>query len=266
MTPLANRIVREITLPLKRRSFRDDGQLLGGMSDIHCFDVSEVEPLSKQLIMSGFDWGEEKLYAAARVSSFLPAPKTWIEWREDDGRIGALLAQQAGDVAAVQFAIGGPVAFFSVPGVLTLNLGEGAVREKDHLVVSKRTLDALGDDLVSGLAIRLHSMLALINTPKIIDRVVHPPHRGLERALRGTQKASGEFPLHAWTEIKLGINRPPEAIADDPTGDSKLTGQKAFHFCRAHLRIRNGKVEFVRSHWRGDPALGIRSGRYEVTP
>ena len=107
-------------------------------------------------------------------------------------------------------------------------------------------------------------MLAIINSPKIIGRRQHMPHRGLERALIAKQKAIGKFPLHAWTEIQLKVT-PPKDMSSDAPAEDHLTGQKALHFCRAHLRVRMGRLEVVRAHWRGDAALGIKRSRYKVT-
>jgi hypothetical protein len=35
----------------------------------------------------------------------------------------------------------------------------------------------------------------------------------------------------------------------------------AVRFCRACLRIRNGALEYVSPHWRGDAAVGIKRTR-----
>jgi hypothetical protein len=41
---------------------------------------------------------------------------------------------------------------------------------------------------------------------------------------------------------------------------------RALHFVRAHLRLRLGRVELVRPHWRGDAQLGIKRPAYLVAP
>ena len=65
------------------------------------------------------------------------------------------------------------------------------------------------------------------------------------------------------TEIKLEITEPVDA-SHDPSMEAHYTGDRALHFCRAHLRIRLGKLEIVRSHWRGDASLGIKQSRYRL--
>lgn len=105
--------------------------------------------------------------------------------------------------------------------------------------------------------------LAFINSPKIIGRRQHMPHKGLERELLKNQKVIGSFPLHAWTEIALDVT-PPKEAAGQHEFEAHLTGRRALHFVRSHLRIREGRLQFVKSHWRGDAALGIRQSRYTV--
>lgn len=118
--------------------------------------------------------------------------------------------------------------------------------------------------MIRGAASILIAALAMINTPRIIGRRQYMPHAGLQRRLAAAKGMVGKFPLHAWTEIKLEV-RPPEE-AGDAEHQTYLTGEKALHFCRAHLRVRLGKLEYVRSHWRGNPALGIKQSRYTLVP
>jgi hypothetical protein len=100
----------------------------------------------------------------------------------------------------------------------------------------------------------------LINSPKVIGRRQFMPHKVLVKNFTG-----GSFPLHAWTEIRLEVSKPPE-IDDGGPHEARLTGRRALHFCRAHLRIRYGQLEYVSPHWRGDPSVGIKQSRYIVTP
>jgi hypothetical protein len=59
------------------------------------------------------------------------------------------------------------------------------------------------------------------------------------------------------------------AIDGEPATVTPATGAgmpRALHFVRAHLRLRLGKIELVRPHWRGDAQLGIKRPAYLVTP
>jgi hypothetical protein len=83
----------------------------------------------------------------------------------------------------------------------------------------------------------------------------------LQKKIAAAKRMVGRFPLRAWTEIKLEVT-PPKY--DGTEHEAMLTGGKALHFCRAHLRIRLGRVELVSAHWRGDPSLGLKRTRYSL--
>jgi hypothetical protein len=264
MTPLALRIVRNLGLPKNKRSFFDDVGLLPLMSDLHCFELSPVFGIAKELAGEVCDAG--MLHVSQQ---FLPAPRTWLEFKTEAGpRIGIHL-EQSGDNVSMRIAYelhtehqGFTV--WSPDYVATLYL-----KDKENAfqptASSSFRLDERDRSHISSCCYVVYGALALINTPRIIGRRQHMPHRGLERELIRNQKMVGKFPLHAWTEILLEV-RPPVEMCSDPSVEAHLTGRRALHFCRAHLRIRLGALEIVSSSWRGDPALGIRQSRYAVVP
>lgn len=233
MTPLAHAIAKQIVLPLKKRKpvvlygSRDPINHSDVVYDIHCFETTEVLDLACDLVDSG------KLLDVISDRFFLPAPRTWIEHRrEDKRRAGWLLTEAKGQP------------------LLRLI----AERDSDFIVDE----GALGEHHMQGLVL---AMLAIINTPKIVGRQQFWPHRGLERDL--IRNSHGKYPLHAWHVLKLRVSKPPE-IDDGEPHEAHLTGRRALHFCRSHLRVRLGQIEFVTSHWRGDAALGIKQTRYDV--
>lgn len=251
MTPLAYRIVNELTLPLKDRTFADNAGILGRMAGVHCFDVTDASPLIDEL--SSDLLNQEAL--PVDETSFLPAPRTWIEVtkRTEDGRfrMGWLLEDHPADRGAVTVS----VVFKHDDGLQFGSADNGLLRLAScEQPAFKAVAGAPTWSLILGA-------LALINSPRIIGRRQHMPHRGLERRLVARRCAIGKFPLHAWTEIKLHVTPPHDASGEKST-EAHLTGERALHFCRAHLRIRLGKLEVVRGHWRGDASLGIRRSRY----
>lgn len=259
MTPLAHRIMKQSLLPKSKRTMVDECGLIGLMNDVHCFEVTEVYPLAYAALGDEtFDFDAAKTYAQADEAKFLPAPNTWIEWEQDspDGRIrtGHLIAEMERGIAvavALERADGGPI----VTGreIAMTEWGLNPADKRGHS----------GNEELLGTSIVL---VAMINAPKVFGRRQHMPNARLERKLLARRGEIGKFPLHAWTEIKLEVTRPPENLSDGEIHEAHLTGQKAYHFCRAHLRIKNGRVEFVKAHWRGDPSLGIKRSRYTVTP
>jgi len=256
MTPLAHRITKELTLPVKDRTFIDNCGLLRRMDDIHCFDATSVLPMARDLAVQIVEIGSDE------ILGFLPAPKTWIEWETESGvRFGFLLEDSViGRCPTVRIAHTMNNKFSSFHTVERLPLAQtGVGRGKRDLV--ERYISTF--DEMSFL--KILAVLAIINSPRVLGRRQHMPHRALERNLVRQKDAIGMFPLHAWTEIILEC-KPPKDLSDMHDYEAHLTGEKCLHFCRAHLRIKNGHVEFVSAHWRGDAALGIKQSRYVLTP
>lgn len=228
------------------------------MTDIHCFDVTACLPILRELVPNLENEKADPLY---EDFVFLPAPKTWIEWKNDHGQRCAFLLQCYEDpkeAAAILFWGNG----YTLIGSIDLH------SDKANLFTNMRPtpFDEYVGEInigVQDLLANVHSLLILINSPQIIGRSVHMPNAGLERRLR--RAGVGKFPLHAWTELKLEVNKPIE-IDDGEPHEAHLTGRRALHFCRKHIRIRLGRLEYVSAHWRGDAALGIKRTKYEVKP
>lgn len=268
MTPLAASLVGRKTLPIKRRPpFNDQASILPDMDDIHCFEVSAVRELIEDYGNSikkvADDSVEDADKMVAEMLAFLPAPKTWIEWLLNPdahpGMRGGILLEaheKNGKERATIRMASSQGSFFV--GDMFLKSGDCVYsKEKGNPQDMARRM--------SHLFTFSRCALALINTPRIIGRKQHMPNVGLERKLAKSMGMVGRFPLHAWTEIKLQVSKPLE-IDDGEPHEAHLTGRRALHFCRAHIRIRLGKLEYVSSHWRGDPAIGIKRSRYAVLP
>jgi hypothetical protein len=252
-----------------------------------CFETSEIQDLAANLFNRPYEKNEtpqiltssdgdkipmasaktiKNLVSLADRLAFLPAPYTWIEFEwKDVERCGWLLVDNdhegpfqkpyyPGWITAIRCTETESDFMMSFPkrGDPTecIMHGDGAMTEDERITTG----------IFLGLVI---ANLALINTPKIIGRTTHLPHRRLEKELARAFKKPGKYPLQAWHEIKLHVAVPPEFKGDFK--EAHLTGMRALHFCRAHLRIRLGQVEFVSWHWRGNPAMGIKQTRYLVT-
>jgi hypothetical protein len=109
-----------------------------------------------------------------------------------------------------------------------------------------------------------YATLALINSPRVIGRQLYYPHMRDEREKLKKLKLVGKFPLHAWTEILLRVATRPEDHSGEEPQEAHLTGDRCLHYCRSFLRVRNGLLEYVIGHWRGNPALGMRRSRYRL--
>lgn len=113
-------------------------------------------------------------------------------------------------------------------------------------------------------ALILYACLAMINTPSVVGRRVNRAHAGLQKRLASLRGSPHGGALRPWTEIVLEVTEPRDGAGADACAAERMSGRKALHFCRSHLRIQNGRLTRVRAHWRGDAALGIVQSRYKV--
>lgn len=251
MTPLALSIARQLATPIKDRDFQDKTGILRRMDDLHCFEVTEVWPLMEQIRQSGFGAGhfDNKI-------GFAPAPRFWIEYRSTDGLRWAWHAEQhnQGDPQGwVTFRLCG-----MMQSGTAAELGEPFdIRLSDFAAKLPK-----GNEYPNYVGM-IYAALVIINSPRIVGRKQHMPHRGLERRMANAKAMIGKFPLRAWTEIKIKVSDIGKR-ADGSIQEAHYTGERCLHFCRAHLRVRLGRLEIVKAHERGNPALGIKRTRYRL--
>lgn len=280
MTPLAMYFTNQLTLPIKDRDpfcADNSAMLRDAFTNVHCFECTEILPILSD-VASTIDRKKSKDRSEAFGELlFLPAPKTWIELRAPlyRGRIGYLLQEimtEEGSAASVELFTeesggGSMIGWISLVSDDHKTVGsypDGSPREIILPTCFKELFKVDAERAIREMLSLLHFLLITVNAPKIIGRRQHMPHRALERHLIKTFGV-GKFPLHAWTEIKLEIAKPIE-IDDGEPHEAHLTGRRALHFCRKHIRIRFGKLEYVSAHWRGDAALGIKQSRYRLVP
>lgn len=274
MTPLAHLIAKQLTEPLSKRApvIREHSSLMTRkMHDMHCFEATAVFPLLedlnanfKRLSKSEIDTVSDDLVGRF---AFLPAPKTWLEWRINgcSWRVAILLIERSCELIADATLVVGNYeekdAVFIDIGYVSLDSADVYYNGAPFIVPPEWKHHPADKMALSFLSIA-QMILVCINSPKIVGRRQHMPHRGLEKELTRSMGA-GRFPLHGWTEILLDVTKPPE-IDDGEPHEAHLTGRRALHFCRKHIRIRGGRLEYVRAHWRGDAALGMKQSRYKL--
>lgn len=271
MTPLAHAIVADSTLPVKKRLHGHTAESLRLLDGVHFFEVTQVYAAARDMALSMVKNG-----TPSGKLAFLPAPRTFLEFREPEGRCGILLEEtklyegRVARVTGVAHAQGrGPRIEIAQPsGFLFL-------RDKAYfggLSLDLRKYEACKDSIALRFQLErymdaiLYALLAMINTPRVIGRRQHMPHAGLQRKLAAAHHMPGKYPLQAWHELVLEV-APPRIETGEPK-ETRLTGERALHFVRAHLRICNGRLEptIVAAHWRGNPDLGIKQTRYRVVP
>lgn len=238
---------------------------------------------------------------STRDHLFTPAHYTWIEWREgsvgwgQSNRHGLLLLGEGPITSSTSLVVGQGLYAFDVrntdfwpePSILyfpiTYDLVSGKllslVNDNNSLVDYKTNLppslrnevavEQLFDQLTwtkneivnqvdqEKLGAFLGAALALINTPRLSQRTLMEPNPKLQSA----REKKGKLPLLSWHEINLMIDRGELGHGEPLT----QTGEKAFHHVRTHLRLKRGKVEIVRPHWRGNPEKGVILHKHVVS-
>lgn len=269
MTPLAQAIANALTDPKKRgvpMLQPSSHQFVFKLLEARCFDVTAVKEMASDL-------GSNMLLSGKRGATlaFLPAPITFIEHTEQlttlsgtalsGGRMGWMLIESPDKISAEVYQFVRPNVTEEVRGAY---LGKMCFEERLGFVASESVLKSPQYEGAANFTFGgLFGFLAMINTPRVVSRREHPPHVGLQRKLAAYHGVPGKFPLHPWSEIVLEVSPP---ASDNGEYAPRLTGAKALHFCRAHLRIRLGRLEMVSAHWRGDATLGIKPSRYRVVP
>jgi hypothetical protein len=264
MTPLAQRIVNQVTIPISKRTFRDPCNLTGRMSDVHCFEVTQVIEMVHEMVAAAGSL--DSILRNMGALAFLPAPRTWLEWRDSEvGREGVLLETNPdGSLARCTWACGGDRFFQSQDAEHNFCIGLKAEiplmlqLKKYHCA---RRLRGESLESMSLYTASLYALLAVINSPRTISQKRHKPHRGLQKSL--IKGLGAKFTLHEWNEIVLDVSLPTEVVPPIE-GEAVLTGRRALHFVRSHIRLRDGKLSYVKAHWRGDASVGIKQARYRV--
>jgi hypothetical protein len=268
---------------------RTDDKVREIIRGIHCFDMTGALPilqiLEAQLHKKYFkgvtkdDRCPPGLNEFWGNMNFAPAPKTWLEYTipEASSPRGLLVEDL---VIRQQIELDGrktkmrrwarvydfidtawlQLCFMSLEDELVIPF---VAAPQNQLEDVRKFLDSQPDHIdVTVIMIRL--MLAAINTPRMLGHEVHDPNRGLVRRAETASKRYGEFKLHPWHEIKLELLKPRDIDDGEPHSDV-IRGKRALHFCRKHIRVRLGKLEYVRAHWRGDASLGVKPATYRVT-
>lgn len=106
---------------------------------------------------------------------------------------------------------------------------------------------------IGALACTIWCTLALLNTKRLID----VRDADLSR-INKARMAHKKPPILQFKMVSINIDR-------SDFGRSFVkheTDQRALHHVRAFLRLRRGRVELVRPHWRGNPRFGVVVHRY----
>jgi hypothetical protein len=124
MTPLAAKIARQLTLPVKKRTFDNQDVLALFGQDMHCFDISAIAGPINDAMQADNVWPD---VGTMLPNMFLPSPVTWLEFRLDLSRVAYVISSKSdgwfhadvivgkGEPLAVPFADFRPCPIFESP-------------------------------------------------------------------------------------------------------------------------------------------------------
>jgi len=176
-----------------------------------------------------------------------PFDDSWMEYITMEGKEGMFVAHSDDTVLVVTFSVGADGVSITVPQIFSEDLKSTIPSQLDQY---------LQEDDVTAQAdlVRLVGLLAVLNAPKITQH----SKSDLSKLNRARHKKK-QLPLY---EHKIVTIR-KEARDAVYTRAGESNG-KRLHHVRAFVRLKNGRLELVRHHWRGNPKLGVISHDYRL--
>jgi hypothetical protein len=105
---------------------------------------------------------------------------------------------------------------------------------------------------------------AVMASPK-----VHAIEQVSNARLNKQRIKSRKHPLSDYSEVRINLDVPQPKTTrgvDQIASETVDThGKKRRHFVMPFSRVKNGKIEMVKPHWRGDASLGVKPPRYALT-
>jgi hypothetical protein len=246
--------------PYAQKVFRKTAHLIGGpsgnlpeaLAQASCFDIDGIIPTAYE---AGDDLARNPTLINGEAHYdhggllFMPAPIVWLEFVAplSGVRVGLLLNEADEEIGV---------------NIISPNIPEQHAAFMDRrdgdlfLIRPQAKLHGIQNEKIACEGATIAALaLMVINAPRGVLRQLLPLHKGLLREVR----RAGFGPMRPSHKIVLDIN------AGDIGGASGSgpSSEKAFHYCRSHIRrITPDRSIVVRGHWKGNPALGIARGDY----
>ena len=178
----------------------------------------------------------------------LPFDNFWLEYFDKDGLTGMYVAVADGEVVTITFSRAKGGVHIGIPSVFTKDLT--SVFEVNFPEMEEAGGSSSGYDFIS-----LVGLLTVLNAKKIVQ---YQPSDLAK--LNRNRLAHNKPPLFEHTVVKMRH----EARDSTHRGHGEKCPGKRLHHVQSFTRIKQGKLELVRHHWRGKAELGVVTHDYEV--
>lgn len=221
--------------------------------------------LSPMVVDAADDFADSQTVVKSALDYiFLPAETTWIEWRggrsgeHTTGRHGLLLMGRGEGHAALSVGEGAYCTDWDTDRRGRIKADPILFDLHDYVFRPFREKLYPGDaERIARLARFLVCALALINTPRLSQIV----HHDIAPKLNAARVKRGRPPLLSWNDVTI---RPDAGWMPNVTHEEGETGERRRHHVRTFMRLKRGKVEIVKPHWRGNADRGYVLHRHVV--
>ena len=240
------------------------------------FEIMQAQRfvLSPQTVATIDSLADPVAVETMRDNLFAPAEITWLEWRGGEAgfarstRHGLFLEGAQTNSGSSIFTGHGhyacdvpgfPVNPIVVPIVWDLpegNLLSFRMADTKMWAIIDKFVPEIRNMHMAHLGAWMATAFALINTPRIAN-IRFEDRAKLNRAREKSRKP----PVLSWSEVSIKLDAGTPGHGDQRT----QTGERALHHVRSFFRLKAGKVEIVRPHWRGNPEIGVKRHRYIVS-
>lgn len=178
----------------------------------------------------------------------------WVEYSTGKGKyFGVLIGDDASGMVFVED--GGMVGDFVVKvkysPVLTFS-----VQPPAHMQGDRQSKEKIA--LLYAWVLRA---MTLLDQPKIVDSTPSAP---VDERLQRSRIKSGKRPLADYHVVTIHVSKQERAARLEAEAHFERTGVR-LHKVRSFVRVKNGKLERVKEHWRGDASLGtVKVDHYKV--
>lgn len=194
-----------------------------------------------------------------------PGDGFWMEWIIEDLRVGVLFITEQNIITFTYHPVSNTwethrVGWLDGEFGMTVEMN----RPPDPFRPITRE-DIAGDpEQLRGMGTLLsvtQILLSMMENPRLVEK----QPKVVDTALQRARVKRGARPLSDHAEVVIHVTRKEREARE--VAEAAIKAGRKLHFVRMFHRVKGGRVERVREHWRGNASLGVKPKpeRYRVT-